>query len=110
MNLVFNLESVDELKRLAKALEEVATLQARMNLEEQIRSLNRTKERLSEEIRDLRKIREELSPNTEGMLTEVKKEEEEDTQALRSDSESITRRIVEIEENERAATQEEASS
>ena len=86
-------------------------------MEGQIRTLNAKKELLNKEISDLRKIKDELSPDKKDLIDDMKKEIEEeevapreDRQALSSDSASITRRIVETEENERATTPEDPLS
>jgi len=101
MNLVFNLSSVEELDQLCKALKETATLQAKMALEEQIRSLNKTKERLGREVEALKMERDELRPKPKDEETDKKSddeegiEEDETPSSLRRDGEQIIERLIE---------------
>lgn len=97
MNVVFNLNSVDELINLGKALKEAATIQAKIQLEKDIRNLKIDRDELREEIKELRDTRNRLSPSE---LSQADKKDKPDTEnegptALRDESEDIIDRIQE---------------
>jgi hypothetical protein len=60
INVVFNLETVDELKHLTQSLEGTATLQAKIMLENRIKSLKKDEEELIRVIHELREERNKL--------------------------------------------------
>ena len=78
MNLVFNLNSVEELDQLCKALKETATLQAKLALEKEIRDLNQKKRHLQKQVEALRKEKNELRPETSKDTDMDKKEDAEE--------------------------------
>lgn len=73
VNLVFNMESIDELDNLVEALKEVATLQAKLQLEQEIRLLVDARKLLIKEIDTLRTMKNELKGTSQEESSDTKK-------------------------------------
>lgn len=101
MNIVFNIKSIEELERLTGALKETATLQAKLHLEERIKSLISQRDELRAQITHLRQERDALRPHdTDKDDIEKKAYAEEmgmEPLALREDSNRIIDRLSEEE-------------
>lgn len=76
MSIVFKITSLKDLENLTKALKETATLQGKIQLEGQIKRLNRQRIKLKVEIEALRMEKNGLQPPTEQDKIEVEKEVE----------------------------------
>lgn len=105
ISLVFKLSSVEDLGNLHTALKQTVTFQAKVQLEQEIKRLNRMKEELTVDVEALRMEKQGLQRPSDGEkaneLTEATdKAEEEATEeerpsSFRRDSERLIERLTE---------------
>ena len=99
MSIVFKLTSLDDLENFSRALKEAATLQAKIQLEDEIKNLNREKTKLRVDIEALKMEKHGLTTSSELEKSDAGKEMDEEENrprtTLRDESTTLIEEITE---------------